>query len=71
MRGGIIGLCFLSLSGCVWTDYKEPDGTTVQTFNKDVYECAVQAGQASSPLWIAHLQELQDRCMELRGYKPR
>ena len=69
MTKGIILLATLFLSSCTWNDYLSPSGKSVAEVKRDLWECEREAGTASSQMFFIHLQELQDHCMEARGYQ--
>jgi hypothetical protein len=62
-------LVVVFVSGCTWNDYISPAGKSVAEVRQDLWQCEREAGMASSQLFFVHLQELQDHCMEERGYE--
>lgn len=69
MTRGLVLLTLLVLSGCTWNDYIAPAGKSVADAKRDLWECEREAGMASSQVFFIQLQELQDHCMEVRGYE--
>lgn len=69
MTKGVILVATLLLSGCTWNDYISPAGKSVADAKRDLWECEREAGTAASQVFFVHLQELQDHCMEVRGYE--
>jgi len=69
MMKSLILLAVVAVSGCTWNDYISPSGKSVAQVKQDLWECEREAGMASSQLFFVHLQELQDHCMEVRGYE--
>jgi len=69
MTKGIILIATLLLSGCTWNDYISPAGKSVADAKQDLWQCEREAGMAASQVFFVHLQELQDHCMEARGYE--
>jgi hypothetical protein len=69
MSKKLLLLTMVLLSGCTWNDYISPPGKSVAEVQQDVWQCEREAGMASSQVFFVHLQELQDHCMEARGYQ--
>lgn len=69
MKTGLIVCALLLLSGCTWNDYLSPTGKSVADAKRDLWECEREAGTAASQAFFIQLQELQDHCMEVRGYE--
>jgi hypothetical protein len=67
-----IAVLFLSLflTACTWNDYIAPPEKAVAEVKKDTWECERDAGMATGQFFFIQLQELQDQCMEVRGYQP-
>lgn len=69
MIKGMIVVAMLLAAGCTWNDYISPAGKSVAEVKRDRWECEREAGMAASQVFFVHLQELQDHCMEARGYQ--
>jgi hypothetical protein len=69
MRKSLLLLAIMVASGCTWNDYISPEGKSVAEVRQDLWQCEREAGMASSQFFFVHLQELQDHCMEARGYQ--
>lgn len=70
MTKGIMLVAILLLSAsCTWNDYLSPAGKSLTDAKRDLWECEREAGTAASQIFFVHLQELQDHCMEVRGYE--
>ncbi len=69
MTKEIVRIAPLLLSGCAWNDYLSPTGKSVADGKRDLCECQREAGMAASQVFFVHLQDLQDHCMEVRGYE--